>query len=217
MGRASVADVALGEQHSVFLDARGGIWACGENRDGQCGLGTPIEVIASQRRKAYYDGMRPARGGAGISSGGAGDATLRNAIASSSGGSGRSGWGPREQQVGQQLKGLMQQHPLHQQQHRAGMQAFMPTMQQQPSSSGRTGWAGTGPTGGGLASLPSGGPSLVVTALGWGGFDMEGHLNATGMQPGQLHVPMRIGRDQHPLSGILHRTAQPEPGKGGLI
>ena len=210
VGRASVADVALGEQHSVFLDARGGIWACGENKEGQCGLGTPIEVIAAQHRKAYFDGGRSARGGSGTA-GSSGGAASRSGGASASGSSGKSGWAPRDQQLSQRLKSLMQQDPLHQQQHRAGMQAFAPSPQQPTSSSSvRAGWAGSS----GLASLPSSGPSLVVSALGWGGFDMEGHLNLTGMQPGQLHTPVRIGRDQHPLSGLLHRTAQSEPGKG---
>lgn len=40
VSRASVVGLALGDHHSLFLDAQGGIWSCGENKEGQCGLGT---------------------------------------------------------------------------------------------------------------------------------------------------------------------------------
>lgn len=58
MGRAEVVSAALGDQHSLFLDSAGGLWTCGENKEGQCGLGTPIEVLAAQHRRAYYEGLR---------------------------------------------------------------------------------------------------------------------------------------------------------------
>ncbi len=62
MGRAAVRQLALGDSHTLFLDRLGGLWACGENKEGQCGLGTPLEVIASQHRRAYYDTFRALRG-----------------------------------------------------------------------------------------------------------------------------------------------------------
>ena len=214
MGRTCISNIALGEHHSIFLDSHGGVWACGENKEGQCGLGTPLEVIASQHRMAYHEAMRP-RIGAGSSSGvsGASGMGSKDAPGSSGGGSGgrTTGFRPRDQQLSQYLKRMMQQDPPLHQQHRAGMQAFL----QRPSASGGSAaasWAGSGIGGrGGASSSTSSG--LVVSALGWGGFDMEGHMSGTGIQPGQLHTPMRIGRDQHPLSGLLHSSAQADPGE----
>ena len=56
IGRASITAAALGDQHSLFLDSSGHVWSCGENKEGQCGLGTPVEVLAAQHRKAFYEG-----------------------------------------------------------------------------------------------------------------------------------------------------------------
>ena len=33
--RASIVQAALGDHHSVFLDADGALWSCGENREVQ--------------------------------------------------------------------------------------------------------------------------------------------------------------------------------------
>ena len=209
VGRASIADVALGEHHTIFLDRAGGIWACGENKEGQCGLGTPLEVIASQHRKAFYDMQRPRA----IASHGRAPGTNGTATSSSgtSGAGGRGTWSRRDERLSAYLKNLMQSDPLHQRQHRTGMQAFV-HVPPSSASSGSRAWAGgaLGVAGGGAGSNSDG---LVVSALGWGGFDMESHLNATGMQPGQLHTPMRIGRDQHLVSSLLHRSARAEAGE----
>jgi alpha-tubulin suppressor-like RCC1 family protein len=102
VGRASVAQAALGTSHSLFLDGSGAVWSCGENKEvgttsicanvlgyleqhqpvpglklakpvravhlplahrrnprvrcdlqGQCGLGTPLELLARQRRQEW--------------------------------------------------------------------------------------------------------------------------------------------------------------------
>ena len=37
VGRAHVRSVALGDSHSLFLDEDGGVWGCGENKEGQLG------------------------------------------------------------------------------------------------------------------------------------------------------------------------------------
>lgn len=50
MGRAEVSSLALGDQHTLFLDKSGGVWAVGCTLEGQCGLGTPIEELARQHR-----------------------------------------------------------------------------------------------------------------------------------------------------------------------
>lgn len=49
--------MALGDHHTLFVDRAGGLWSCGENKEGQCGLGTPLEVIASQHRRAFYESL----------------------------------------------------------------------------------------------------------------------------------------------------------------
>lgn len=59
VGRSEISGVALGHQHTLFLDGSGGIWGCGENKEGQCGLGTSLETIAGQRRLAWAAGLVP--------------------------------------------------------------------------------------------------------------------------------------------------------------
>ncbi len=46
MGRANIRSASLGEAHSMFLDDSGAVWACGENRSGQCGVGSPQEQLS---------------------------------------------------------------------------------------------------------------------------------------------------------------------------
>lgn len=249
VGRTSVADVALGDHHTLFLDGHGSIWTCGENKEvriadketlplpeavlrlsgfclntflsrcvvaccirdqGQCGLGTPLEVIAMQHRKAFVDSLRPSQHLSSSSNAASSSSSSGGGLVSSSMAPSRvAGWRPRDQQLSAYLRNLMAQDPQHQRQHKAGMQLFMQRQQQQ--AGGRATWAGGG--GGGASGFGTGMTSgSVASALGWGGFDLEGHLNLSGLQPGQLHTPMRIGRDQHPLSSLLHKQSQ-EPGE----
>ena len=51
-GKRIVA-AALGDSHSLFADAQGKVWGCGENKEGQLGLGTPLEMLAKQQREAW--------------------------------------------------------------------------------------------------------------------------------------------------------------------
>ncbi|WIA17193.1 hypothetical protein OEZ85_014076 [Tetradesmus obliquus] len=52
VGRSPISAAALGHHHSLFVDQAGSLWACGENKEGQCGFGTPLDVIAVQHRRA---------------------------------------------------------------------------------------------------------------------------------------------------------------------
>jgi hypothetical protein len=63
-----------------------------------------------------------------------------------------------------------------------------------------------------------GGPSSRESALlSFGGADMMGMVVGAGLAPGQVHTPLRIGRDQHPVLGDLPvvRTSQPPGSTGG--
>jgi hypothetical protein len=55
-GRVHVTATALGRQHTLFLDSSGQAWATGENREGQCGLGTPPEEAARKQRRQFEGG-----------------------------------------------------------------------------------------------------------------------------------------------------------------
>jgi hypothetical protein len=47
---------------TLFLTrAAGRLWAAGENKEGQCGLGTPLEELARQHRQAYDNALRRLR------------------------------------------------------------------------------------------------------------------------------------------------------------
>eukprot|EP00241_Pyramimonas_parkeae_P005550 CAMPEP_0114228568 /NCGR_PEP_ID=MMETSP0058-20121206/2418_1 /TAXON_ID=36894 /ORGANISM="Pyramimonas parkeae, CCMP726" /LENGTH=365 /DNA_ID=CAMNT_0001339535 /DNA_START=279 /DNA_END=1376 /DNA_ORIENTATION=- len=48
---AEIVGASLGDQHSVFLDAQGGVHSCGENKEGQCGVGSELEALALQHRQ----------------------------------------------------------------------------------------------------------------------------------------------------------------------
>ncbi|KAL6744844.1 hypothetical protein V8C86DRAFT_3126228 [Haematococcus lacustris] len=94
VGRADVCGMVQGDQHLLLLDQQGGVWACGENKEvgggrgegegeggvrgqgggggrrGQASAGwaPPLEVIAAQHRRSFYDSLRrlaPGRGGPG--------------------------------------------------------------------------------------------------------------------------------------------------------
>jgi len=45
-------------QLCLGVAAEGHLWAAGENKEGQCGLGTPLAELACQHRQAYDDAMR---------------------------------------------------------------------------------------------------------------------------------------------------------------
>lgn len=41
----------------VHVAAGGQLWAAGENKEGQCGMGTPLEDLARMHRQAYDEAM----------------------------------------------------------------------------------------------------------------------------------------------------------------
>lgn len=53
VGRSHIAAAALGEQHSLFLDSEGRLWSCGENKEGQLGVGAPLEAMAAAQHSAW--------------------------------------------------------------------------------------------------------------------------------------------------------------------
>ena len=60
-GRGAFAvAAALGDNHSMFLDASGGVLACGENKEGQLGIGATLEGIATQHRANWSNNAQSA-------------------------------------------------------------------------------------------------------------------------------------------------------------
>ena len=56
VGEADICRVALGHQHTLLLDAEGAVYSCGDNQQGQCGLGTPLQTLADQQRAEWEVG-----------------------------------------------------------------------------------------------------------------------------------------------------------------
>ena len=56
VGEADIRRVALGHQHTLLLDAEGAVYSCGDNQQGQCGLGTPLQTLADQQRAEWEVG-----------------------------------------------------------------------------------------------------------------------------------------------------------------
>ena len=68
IGRGEITSAALGSQHTLFLDSKGAVFSCGENKEGQCGYGTSIAVLAKQRREEWDIGANIGRIATNLSS-----------------------------------------------------------------------------------------------------------------------------------------------------
>lgn len=68
IGRGEITSAALGSQHTLFLDSKGAVFSCGENKEGQCGCGTSIAVLAKQRREEWDIGANIGRIATNLSS-----------------------------------------------------------------------------------------------------------------------------------------------------
>ena len=189
VGRAEIVAASLGDEHSIFLDRRGGVWAVGCNLDGQCGLGAPLEELAREHRRAWAaaHGLggaaaasilrdRPG-GGSGGGGGGVHEAFLRTHAAAAAaeaeaaaGGGARAAWPARGRGARQSLA--------------AG---FGGSISGGSSGGGGAMFAGGGSGGGlGLSFTPAG-----VTGASVG---LETHLSEAGLQPGVVAVPTRVRR-----------------------
>jgi hypothetical protein len=114
-GRVQITSAALGRQHTLFLDASGQAWATGENKEGQCGLGTPLEEMARRQRQQWELGaflqLTPG-GGSGASSSGQGVVTSGGGAAAAAAQQRQAaagGWAAAQQQQQQQLAYEQQQ------------------------------------------------------------------------------------------------------------
>lgn len=45
----SISTLALGTNHALYVDTTGGMWSSGSNKEGQLGLGTPLQDQVSER------------------------------------------------------------------------------------------------------------------------------------------------------------------------
>jgi len=175
------------------------VWAVGCTLEGQCGLGTPIEELARQHRRAHYNAVQL-------------EALLRNRpSASGSGGSARheaflrsyadAHWGASE--------GERQRQQMVQRRGFGGRQSLSSAWAMRApgggggragaalSSSGGLGGAWEGVGGGG-----GGGSAMGITPSGIWGVDLELHLQETGLQPGIVHTPTRIERPLFDARGL---------------
>ncbi|KAG2490652.1 hypothetical protein HYH03_011041 [Edaphochlamys debaryana] len=195
IGRASVRHLALGDKHSLFVDSQGGLWACGDNKEGQCGLGTPFEEVAISQWESYYDSFR----------------ALSYTLASEP-------RPTREQRARQAMHALMSAPGAPSAQHtHSGLSYGLGGQAHHGGSSRSSGWqalasAGSGSGGGGGASQRSG--SGARMALHFSGLDFEAAFAGSGIHRGQQATPLRIGRDQHPLVAAAGGRAPALSGSG---
>ncbi|WIA37415.1 hypothetical protein OEZ86_014340 [Tetradesmus obliquus] len=106
VGRSPISAAALGHHHSLFVDQAGSLWACGENKEGQCGFGTPLDVIAVQHRRAQQqEALMPlaaaAQGHVGVPARvGAGPCSMMSAAAAATGDAAAAAAAEAAQQLG---------------------------------------------------------------------------------------------------------------------
>ncbi|KIZ04841.1 hypothetical protein MNEG_3123 [Monoraphidium neglectum] len=179
VGRAEVSNLALGDQHSLFLDRAGGLWAVGCSLEGQCGLGTPIEELARQHRRALYGSMQV-------------EALLRNRPSASGAASGRHEAYLRA--FAEAHRTIAEQRQRQQQRQQHARQALAASFLRPAAARGlgAAQYAGAIGGGGGGGSHGAAAPQLGISSSGIWGVDIERHLSATGLQPGVVHVPTRV-------------------------
>ncbi|KAJ9518511.1 hypothetical protein QJQ45_018566 [Haematococcus lacustris] len=236
VGRADVCGMVQGDQHLLLLDQQGAVWACGENKEGQCGLGTPLEVIAAQHRRSFYDSLRPLAPGEGRP--GSRPLSMRPASPSAS----------AADSFRQRLRALINDNKQQQQQGGWSDQGTRPppitpaaAAAAQPAHPPAASATQAGATKGGQRHGSEAGKEVLVAAaaaaargapeagawgswphlsrsagdssqasaalLSPGGVPLAAQLTASGLTPGCVHTPTRIGRDQHPLGEAHHAAA----------
>jgi hypothetical protein len=171
------------------------VWAVGANLEGQLGLGTPIEELARQHRRAFAGAMqleallrgRPAAGAARH------EAYLRSYAEAHWAGDGGGGAPPGAGRRGAALAALLRPAAA-----RGGGAA---------QYAGGFGGGALGGAGGG------GGGALGITPSGIWGVDLERHLSETGLQPGVVHTPTRVERSL--LDGLWGPAGGGQGGGGG--
>lgn len=219
VGRADIASVALGDQHMLLLDHEGGVWACGENKEGQCGLGTPLEVIAAQHRRSFYESMRPSSSSHVWSRVGQQHASHPHAHHAAGGSAPSASGAHGAEEAGaafsRHLRALLQEHTPGP---RPSAHPSYPSAASSRRLAADGAWSAGGSRGRGASwhqhawdggSGTSHDGMRMALLPGFGGMDMEGLTSSAGMQPGHHATPMRLGRDQHPLSEMFAPSAGP--------
>jgi hypothetical protein len=182
-----VSGLALGDQHTLFLDRAGGVWAVGCTLEGQCGLGQPIEDLARQHRRALYGSVQLEallRAGRPAAPAGRHEAHLRAFAEAQEWSSGGGGGGMAAAPVRRGAAGA-----------RTALAAALlsggggPRFGQFAAGGAAVGGFG-GPSGDQLGSS--------ITASGIWGIDLGRHLSETGVQPGVVPAPTRVERPRFP-------------------
>lgn len=209
---------------TYLLLADGGVWACGENKEGQCGLGLSLEALAGRYRNAYYESLRPAAATAYMSrqqassdryaqylraagSSAEADAAAAGSAAPyvaegwgsltgmGSGSSSRSSRSHQQQQQQQQFGQLFDARKQRRQS--AAAMGFDVSGSSSSSSSGASyGLAG------GLFNRSNGSSSGGISSSGlWGGADLDAMLHSSRLFAGQIGLPARVASEQS--AGIM--------------
>lgn len=56
MSEFTVVGAAVGRNHTLLLTDRGSVFACGDNKSGQCGVGNNTAVLHTPSRISFKEG-----------------------------------------------------------------------------------------------------------------------------------------------------------------
>ncbi|KAI3431790.1 hypothetical protein D9Q98_010543 [Chlorella vulgaris] len=186
-GRVHVTATALGRQHTLFLDSSGQAWATGENREGQCGLGTPPEEAARKQRRQF-------EGGAFASWQPGGPAGLPTAAATAAGGGGSAA---QRQQSGSAAAAAQS---YEQQQFERSVEWFSQNAWQTTNLKPFLEYRQRAEELEAAVSMYDRSmQSLVARKSAWQRFEAAkgSDLSIPGLMPGQISTPVRLGRARH--------------------
>ncbi|PSC69269.1 snurportin-1 [Micractinium conductrix] len=181
-GRVHVTGAALGRQHTLFLDSTGQAWATGENKEGQCGLGTPLEELARQQRQHWDAGTFAgyAHGGGGTAAGVPAAAAARHAGGGAWGGGAAAAQAAYEAQQMQRTTEYFQQNAWHNNNLRPFIQHHERALQLEAA-----------------VSMYDGDMRRMVSQQSaWQRFESAkgSDISIPGLMPGQIATPVRLGR-----------------------
>ncbi|KAL3149951.1 hypothetical protein ABBQ38_013312 [Trebouxia sp. C0009 RCD-2024] len=193
IGRGDITSAALGSQHTLFLDSKGTVFSCGENKEGQCGYGTSIDVLAQQRRQEWAIGANIGRIASSMSTSSVGmDGQGNSSEHHASQKSQQSAWFS-----GLALKPFIERGARQAEIEEANRLFELSRHERAKSHQS--------------ASSSYGGAAQDHSKPAWD----AAFFGPSGLLPGQTHTPTRIGRDLHEL--VAQSNQQTLPGIEGEV